>query len=57
MKLEKDREVAIQGHEDNCMLWIIPFENRTLDSCSCCKKDIYQQQFFEMRISKRNKSE
>lgn len=45
MKYEKDKEVKSQKHDEHCWLWVIPFDNRTINSCNCKSQPEYKKQF------------
>jgi hypothetical protein len=52
----KDLEAVAQKHAFHCRIHDIPFERRTLYSCSCPSKTIYQKEFEERRENLKSES-
>jgi len=45
----QDIEIKNQNHSELCWIHQIPFESRTLNSCSCKEKDNYKKNFHKNR--------
>jgi hypothetical protein len=52
---EKDSKVRFQHHQEHCWLWVIPFKQRTINSCNCNVEPRYRIEFDDKRKIKKPK--